>query len=305
MAIHQVDSDFYFIERGMLTANHLVYAGENPLLIDSGHPTSVADTKALIEQTGVELKQIKTIINTHTHADHVGANAALQQISNCQIGLHEYGHYFVKQKMGYFLGWRYEDVDFFRADIALTEGQVLEFGNYYFQILHTPGHAFDGIVLYEPDRQWLISGDALWEQDLAAINQQKQGAASLFEVQKTLNKLSKLSVKRVFPGHGKAFEDFGKAIDKSQQKLERYLNNPKQLGKDFIKKVLIYSLLKGGQPAEDHYDKISRLDWFRDTVDLHFPEQGAIIYQEIVGKFLERGILVYQNGLIATTIQAG
>jgi hydroxyacylglutathione hydrolase len=58
-------------------------------LIDSG----VAATEALIEtylhKIGRDMDDVSTLVLTHSHPDHIGAAAAIQDATDCDVLVHE------------------------------------------------------------------------------------------------------------------------------------------------------------------------------------------------------------------------
>ncbi len=80
------------LERGWLSANSILGCdGPEATLIDSGYVTHAAQTVELVGQA-LAGRRLKKLINTHSHSDHIGGNAALQAAHGCQIvvpaGLH-------------------------------------------------------------------------------------------------------------------------------------------------------------------------------------------------------------------------
>ena len=80
------------LERGWLSANNILFfEGENATLVDSGYVTHAAQTVDLVGHA-LRGRHLKTLINTHSHSDHIGGNAALQAAFDCEIivpaGLH-------------------------------------------------------------------------------------------------------------------------------------------------------------------------------------------------------------------------
>lgn len=304
--MENITDNLIFIERGYLNANHLVYKAENPILIDSGHGLGIERTLQLVEQTGADISKVERILCTHSHADHIGANKVIQEKSNCDIALHKYGKYFIDQKDGFFLGWSYDNASAFDCNQALEDGQVLQVGELSFQVLHTPGHAFDGVCFYEPDLKILISGDALWESDIPSVYFFKQGGAALFETEASLDKLAKLDVKKVYPGHGKSFEDFEGAIARSRAKLDTYFKDNTKVGHDFFKKVLIYTLMSLDEIEEEKFfPYLMKTDWFMNIVELNFHSEYKKKYTEVVNKFIERGIIIRKDGKLMATVNKG
>jgi len=70
----EILKDFFFIERGYLNGNHFVYNGTPPVLIDTAYIADFSETENLINNLGVKLIDIKLIVSTHTHCDHIGGN---------------------------------------------------------------------------------------------------------------------------------------------------------------------------------------------------------------------------------------
>ena len=73
------------IERGWLSANNIVFhEGAEATLVDSGYVTHAGQTLALLEHA-LEGRKLARLINTHSHSDHIGGNAALQATFGCRI----------------------------------------------------------------------------------------------------------------------------------------------------------------------------------------------------------------------------
>jgi glyoxylase-like metal-dependent hydrolase (beta-lactamase superfamily II) len=80
-------------------------------------------------------------------------------------------------------------------------------------LIHTPGHTEDSIILYIPEQQVLLGGDTV-EWPFPALAQRDGGEVFL----KTLRQLNQLSVRQVVPAHGPVM---GKEIiDANQRYIE-------------------------------------------------------------------------------------
>ena len=71
MQPQEILPDVFFVERGYLNANHFVYRGDPPVLIDTGYISGFNETARRIEQLGVSLRDISLIVSTHSHCDHI------------------------------------------------------------------------------------------------------------------------------------------------------------------------------------------------------------------------------------------
>ena len=59
-------------------------AGETAALVDSGYVSHAAQTVALLERA-LDGRRLTQLVNTHSHSDHIGGNAAVQTAFGCRI----------------------------------------------------------------------------------------------------------------------------------------------------------------------------------------------------------------------------
>lgn len=130
---------------GMLECNcYLVGCDDTKvgIVIDpGGDAPAVLDR---VEQLGLN---IKCILNTHGHIDHIAANRPVKEATGAQIAIHRDDAQWLITDQG----------DYARmlgvlspgppADVLLDEGDQVEFGNESLQVIHTPGHSLGGISL--------------------------------------------------------------------------------------------------------------------------------------------------------------
>jgi glyoxylase-like metal-dependent hydrolase (beta-lactamase superfamily II) len=304
MAENEILKDLFFIERGFLNGNHFVYRSDTPVLIDTGYISGFEETEKSITQLGVNLPDISLIISTHTHCDHIGGNNRIQQNSGCDIALHKVGKYFIDSRDDWSTWWRYynQEAEFFTCTRSLEDGEIITLGPHEFQVLYTPGHASDGIVLYNRQDKILLSSDTLWQTDMAVMTLRVEGSRALFDMQASLHKIENLEVQTVYPGHGKPFYDMPKAIARSKQRIDNFLRNPEAIGDDLLKKIIVYTLMmKKIMPADTLFDYLMDTYWFKETVDLYFKGQYQAKYDAVMNSFLGRGIIKQENNDLYTT----
>ncbi|MFC1857157.1 MBL fold metallo-hydrolase [Thermodesulfobacteriota bacterium] len=302
----EILKDLFFIERGYLNGNHFVYRAKEPILIDTGYIADFDETARAIASLGVKLSDVRLIINTHTHCDHIGGNRIIQEKSGCGIALHEIGKHFIDTRDSWSTWWTYfgQEADFFDCTISLNDGDVVALGPHEFRVIHTPGHASDGIVLYNQKHKILISSDTLWEWDMAIITIRVEGSTSVFNMQTSLEKLARLDVKVVYPGHGKPFTDVKSALAKSKKKIEDYLNDRRLIGLDILKKIIVYTLLERREiHARSFFAQLMNTPWFKETVDLYFNGAYEEKYSETMADFLKRNVVKLENGTYTTTVK--
>ena len=302
----EILKDLFFIKRGFLNGNHFAYRSEKPVLIDTAYIADFDQTAKLIKQLGIKLADVQLIISTHCHCDHIGGNRHIQDQSGCDIALHKVGKYFIDTRNDRATWWGYfdQEADFFDCTIELNDGDVLQVGPHEFTVMHTPGHAAEGIVLYNRREKLLISSDTLWKKDMAVMTLQIEGSAAPFHMLESLEKLAALDVQIVYPGHGPAFKDMHKALMRTCKRLNHFLNHRDQMGLDLLKKISIYTLMMRKTVDENSfYDDLMKTHWYKETVDLYFNAEYRPIYDAIMKDFLKRGIVTMQNGYMQTTIK--
>ena len=305
--ITEVLSDLFFIQRGYLNANHLVYRGSEPELIDSGYCAGLQETTSILQHLGVSTESVGRIITTHCHCDHIGGHRAIYDHSGCSIWLHELGKHFIESRDGWSTWWQYyrQQAAFFPCAAGLKDGDRVCIGPHTFEVLHTPGHASDGIVLYHRKGKLLISSDTLWQHDLPVHTVRVEGNAAVYQTQQSLERISQLDVETVCPGHGPLFTDFETAVRRSRKKIDEYTADRRIVGTDVIKKIIVYTvLMKQPVPVDGFFRDLMAGIWFKETVDLYFEGRYRAKYDEITGDFLKRGVLKVKGDNLITTVSA-
>lgn len=303
--IKEISKNLFFIQRGWLNANHFVFNGKKKILIDTGYITDFEETKRWIETTGVDLRSVDLIVSTHSHCDHIGGNNKIQEISGCQIAIHQVDKQLIDSRDDWSTWYRFYDqeAEFFPVDIALEEGDQISLDGLKLEVIHTPGHARGGISLYCPEERFLISSDALWDGDTGVLNTVVEGGEAPSLALESLEKISRLNFHTIYPGHGGIIHDPRGAIQKSRTKLEGIIKDPTKLGSDHLKKILIWALLmKKGYPKDDFFNYLLTTHWFKAVVDLYFESRYEDKFDEIMEEFLERNIVFIREGYYYTSI---
>ncbi|MCF8112107.1 MAG: MBL fold metallo-hydrolase [Desulfobacteraceae bacterium] len=305
--IKEIFEDFFFIQRGFLNGNHFVYRGDPPILIDTGYLGDLEETASLITGLDVDLAHTSLIINTHCHCDHIGANRYIQDISGCETALHHIGKHFIDTRDAWSTWSRYynQEAEFFRATYGLEDGETLDIGPYRFEVLYTPGHSADGIVLYNRRQKILLSSDALWENDVAVITERVEGSRALFSLIESIKRLQDLDVRMVYPGHGRPFNDFKGALEKSLDKIRKYLWDREKLGDDQLKKILVYTLLMRRKIREDElFEELMNSHWYPESVDFYFQGEYERKFTQVIGELLGKKVIYKKRDLLYPAVRA-
>lgn len=168
-----------------------------------------------IRKMGVALEDIKRIILTHTHFDHLSAITEIKEkIPWAELWVHEteselmeqgderliYGMEMFRQMCQAQYGIK-EGAFRMKIHKKLKEGEVLNIGGMSWQVLHIPGHSAGSIGLYCPSQRVLISGDVIYAD--YAIGRFDLFSADRHALHESLRRLSKLDVDILLPGHNR------------------------------------------------------------------------------------------------------
>lgn len=140
------------------------------------------------------------IVNTHGHADHIGANAALKGEFDCPIMVHELdAHLLTDSQANLSASIGFGGIVSPPADRLLKEGDEIAVGSLTLEVIHTPGHTPGGICLLAADV--VFSGDTLFMDGIGRTDFPGGSQEQLMEsIQTKLLILSEDTT--VYPGHG-------------------------------------------------------------------------------------------------------
>ena len=122
---------------------YLIATRAGHILIDGAMPTSGPLVEASIRKLGFKPEEIRVLLITQGHIDHVGTLAHFKKLSGAQVALMSPDDELVKSggKADFLFGaeerFRFEPVT---ADRVLKDGDVVELGGVKLTARHTPGH---------------------------------------------------------------------------------------------------------------------------------------------------------------------
>jgi glyoxylase-like metal-dependent hydrolase (beta-lactamase superfamily II) len=163
------DLRIQIIPAGPLSVNCCIINDEKSkeaLIVDPGGDFEIL--KNVIEKNKLELK---SILLTHAHFDHVGAVGQLKKHFNCKIYLHEEDMYLWKNQIeqcGFFnLPYKREEELPDKPDVFLKEDdQIMLNGKSIAKVIHTPGHSKGSVSFYFPKEKVCIVGDTLFKESV-------------------------------------------------------------------------------------------------------------------------------------------
>jgi hydroxyacylglutathione hydrolase len=143
---------------GPIQANCFILGCEKTrqaVVIDPGD-----EVKRILASLQKHSLQLKYILNTHAHFDHVGGNKALKDKTGAPILIHKAEAPLLSHLSASAAVWGMHIDNSPSADQLLEDGDKISFGQITLEVIHTPGHSPGGISLYTPKD--LFVGDTLF-----------------------------------------------------------------------------------------------------------------------------------------------
>jgi glyoxylase-like metal-dependent hydrolase (beta-lactamase superfamily II) len=209
-----------------------VYGAKNKTFIDSGISLS-PDYQIIpyLTAQGVNIDQIKDLVNTHGHFDHMGGNARLRQVTGCRISAHTYDAPWIQDHEKHYQEFELKYSRYFpvppeakhsfllgsgestKVDRLLSDGDMIDLGEISLIVIHTPGHTPGCICLFDKERKLLFTGDSIQGTGLTS-DRFKLSVLPLYEdveaYKKSLRKVLQLDFDTLLSAH--TFEPYRKVF---------------------------------------------------------------------------------------------
>jgi metallo-beta-lactamase class B len=141
----RISDNIYYIgtESG---PSHLLVTSNGLVLIDTAYAKTLYLLLENIRELGFDPHDIKHIIHTHGHYDHIGGTRALAALTGAKTYIGRGDENMVNGVDGTHLGGRLNEP--FEADVIIEDGDVLSFGDTDIRFVSTPGHTEGTVSLF-------------------------------------------------------------------------------------------------------------------------------------------------------------
>jgi glyoxylase-like metal-dependent hydrolase (beta-lactamase superfamily II) len=299
------------LERGWLSSNNILcfdgaHPDSNATLIDSGYVTHAAQTVALLERT-LGGRPLTRLLNTHAHSDHIGGNAAVAAAFGCAVivpaGIDATIAEWDEEAL--LLSPLGQSAARFRHDATIADGDALEMGGLYWTALAVPGHDMDALAFHNPEKRLLISGDALWRDGFGVIFSELLGhpddAGGLKAARETLDKLARLPVDVVIPGHGAPFVDIEESFERAYRRLAAFERSSERLARHALKVMLAFALLERRRLARrDLPAFLASLSFCQSVNARYLGQEPATLAEWLANELIRAGTLKDEDGVLYT-----
>jgi len=210
--------------------SYLVQEGDGTLtLVDA---SMQADGKRILEFITLKLNRkpsdVKMIVITHCHVDHVRGLAALKDATGARVAVHEADADFVSGKAPYpmqggAMGFAFKVMSpIFRTtpvepDLRLKEGDTIG----RLAVIHTPGHTPGSISLFDRQGRVLFVGDTARFLKGKLEGPPRQFTPRMDQARASIERLSSLDFDVMLSGHGEPLrsEDAPRMMNELSKRL--------------------------------------------------------------------------------------
>lgn len=264
-------------------------------------------TVALVRHA-LEGRRLGRLVNTHSHSDHIGGNAAVQRAFGCAIlipaGIEE--HIAEWDEEALLLKPARQRGDRFRHDGVIRPGENFSMGGLTWCAHHAPGHDMEALVFHCEEARLLISGDALWQDGFGIVFAEiLNKGEGLKATRATLDMIGRLSVDTVIPGHGPVFADFDGALQRAYKRLAAFEEDPARMARNAIKACFTFNLLDLQRLPEGELEAyIAGVPFFGEVGARVLGMPVDVLSRWLRDELLKAGAIAVEDGCIVPTMAA-
>ncbi len=257
---------------GMKSVNAYLFLTPELTLIDCGEKTEATwdALQAALAVYDLAIKDIKRIIITHAHVDHIGMARRISAESGAKVWVNDYCY-----------DWAVNTEDMWKRRIAMMEKHILgdmppngeggnsikmlqsffktvltvwdtlpaetvitfpmegtlEMGGTTWQIIYAPGHTNMQTCFYQKEKKWLIGADMLLSITPTpviefSLTDPEKRENGLAVMLQSYQKMLDLDIDKVFPGHYEPFGNHRKLIQNQLRRINQRKETTYQLIED-------------------------------------------------------------------------
>ncbi len=212
------DGIFAYEWRGYFENNcNSFYFGEPfNILFDPGLANYVDMLLENMKKDGIKPEQIRRVVNTHCHPDHLEGSEYFMKKGLPVAMLREEIDFLNTEGPMFFemFGMPFPD---YRFDTVLEEGTWKVDGG-ELEVIKSPGHSPGSACFYWKEKKALVCGDVIFNQSVGRVDFPGGSGAQLIE---SIKRLSQLDVEILLPGHMDILADRGH-VRKNFELIERF-----------------------------------------------------------------------------------
>jgi glyoxylase-like metal-dependent hydrolase (beta-lactamase superfamily II) len=269
MVAHLLPPQLHVFVRDWLSANNvLLKSRAGHVLVDTGYVRHAPLTLALLATPrGLGSEPLAQVVNTHCHSDHMGGNAAVARAHGCGVAIPEGEVSAIEawDEKALLLDYADQTAERFVPTAVLSAGETYVWGDLGWEVIAAPGHDMGAVCFYNEEHGVLISGDALWEHGFGFVMPPDVDPRALPATRATLERLSRLDIRVVIPGHGEPFAGVEAALERALRRVEAFEADPARIARHALKVILTFTLLdRRALPIADMPRYVERVGIYRE-----------------------------------------
>jgi metallo-beta-lactamase class B len=144
----RIAGNLYYVGNTSVGA-HLVDSGDGLILLDTTFPQTYSLLVNSIWELGFSIYDIKYILHSHGHFDHIGGTQELSNLTKAKtfLGAKDARMFRERPELALREDCPYSYVELFTPDVELEDGQRITLGSAEIRAVSTPGHS-PGVMSY-------------------------------------------------------------------------------------------------------------------------------------------------------------
>jgi glyoxylase-like metal-dependent hydrolase (beta-lactamase superfamily II) len=234
-----------------------VAAGDGIVLFDTGMGGKgrLRQLDLALAQAGFGVEDVSLLVCTHSHTDHYGLASSIVEAAGCELWMHPAwehvrlladdpaAHLEQRLEVARQSGVPVASLERYREarsgdaetgidaiqvpDRELLPGVEVETDLGTWQVHETPGHAPSHVVLHQPERRLLISGDHLLGRTVLFFDH-GHSPDPVGEFLASLTEVEPLAVDLCLPGHGRTFRDPEAKIAEARRQVDELIGKVRE-----------------------------------------------------------------------------
>lgn len=190
-----------FVFNPLMENTYVLYdQSKECVIVDPGcyDPREKTILTDFIREQGLD---VKLLLNTHCHIDHVLGNKYVMDTYKVDLAIHKTDVQTLQAVKIYAPNYGFMHFDESEPTVFLEEGDVVSFGETELEVLFVPGHAPGHIAFYHKESATCVSGDVLFRNSIGRTDLPGGDTATLMDsIHKKMFQLPDETT--VLSGHG-------------------------------------------------------------------------------------------------------